>query len=295
MSDIEETGLPDVRPLADAKTLRELVSNIDEGIYITNPDGGVVDANRALIDVLGVGSLERLRRCNARDFFVNTRQWEEEHALLERDGAVRDFELEIIRPDGTVRTVLDTCYMVRDPDTGERLLYVTHRKELEDRLKKLLVRDPLTGCYNRRFLDDLERQVDETGNAVGAIVIDVDKFKDYNDLHGHAAGDDVLVRLARFLNREARSEDAVIRTGGDEFVVILQGEGVESTRAVAQRYAERAKFAAPIPITLGWAVRESGETVHDAVQRADEQLIHIRLEERRPSRRGVRKTDSSRT
>jgi len=286
----------DPRPLSDANTLRELVFNIDEGIYITTPDGDVLDANPALIEVLGTGSLEELRKHNTRDLCADSKQWDEEHALLERDGAVRDFELDIRRPDGTVRTVLDTCYIVREPETRRRLLYgilidITHRKELEERLKKLLVRDPLTGCFNRRFLDDLAEQVDETGNAVGAIVIDVDKFKDYNDLNGHSVGDDVLVRLARFLNREARSEDAVIRTGGDEFVVILQGEGVESTRNVARRYAERAKHAAPIPISLGWAVQRPGETVHRTVQRADEELIHIRLVERRPSRRGIRRTD----
>lgn len=292
----DAAGAEGVRPLTDADTLRELVFNIREGIYITTPDGAVLDANPALLEVLGVGSLEQLRRCNTVDFCVNPRQWEQQHALLERNGAVRDFELDIVQPDGKIRTVLDTCYMVRDPATRERLLYgilidITHRKELEERLKKLLIRDPLTGCFNRRFLDDLEEQISETGNAVGAIVIDVDKFKDYNDLHGHAAGDDVLVRLARFLNREARSEDAVIRTGGDEFVVILQGDGVESTREVARRYADRARHAAPVPITLGWAVREPGESVHQTVQRADEELIHIRLVERRPSRRGVRKTD----
>ena len=86
--------------------------------------------------------------------------------------------------------------------------------------------------------------------------------------------------------------DAVVRTGGDEFVVILQGESVESTRNVAMRYAEHAKFAAPVPISLGWAIREPCEKLHKTVQRADEELIHIRLVERRPSRRSVRRTDS---
>ncbi len=285
------------RPLSDANTLRELVFNINEGIYIATRDGAILDANPALIEILGVGSLEELQAHSTRDLYVSANQWEAERALVERDGSVSDFELEIRCPDGTVRTMLDTCYLVHDPETGERLLYgilndITQRKELEVQLKKLLVRDPLTGCFNRRYLNELEARADEADHAVGAIVIDVDKFKDYNDLHGHAAGDDVLVKLTKFLMREARSDDAVVRTGGDEFVVILQGESVESTRNVALRYAERAKFAAPVPISLGWAIREPGEKLQKTVQRADEELIHIRLVERRPSRRSVRRTDS---
>ena len=300
MENGENQGVNDLRPLRDPNTLRELVFNISEGIYITTPDGGILDANPALMDIVGVDSLGELQALNTSDLCANPDQWDEEHAVIERDGSVRDFELELRRTDGTVRTVLDTCYVVRDPESGDKLLYgilidITHRKELEEQLKKLLVRDPLTGCFNRRFLDDLEAKANETGAAVGAIVIDVDKFKDYNDTHGHAAGDEVLVKLAKFLMREARSEDAVIRTGGDEFVVILQGDGVDSIRDVASRYADHAKYAAPVPISLGWAVREPGEMLQKTVRRADEELIHIRWVERRPSRRSVRKTDSFQT
>ena len=290
-------GASDTRPLRDPNTLRELVFNISEGIYITTPEGAIVDANPAMIELLGAGSLDELQTRNTRDLCANAEQWDEEHAILEQSGTVHDFELDVRRQDGTVRSVLDTCYMVRDPESSERLLYgimidITQRKELEEQLKKLLIRDPLTGCFNRRFLADLEEKANAAGNAVGAIVIDVDKFKDYNDLHGHAAGDEVLVKLAKFLIREARSDDAVVRTGGDEFVVILQGDSVESTRNVARRYAENAKHAAPVPISLGWAVREPGERLQKTVQRADEELIHIRLTERRPSRRGARSTGS---
>jgi diguanylate cyclase (GGDEF)-like protein/PAS domain S-box-containing protein len=257
-----------------------------------------LDANPALIKLVGASSLEEVLAHKTRDLCADPEQWESEHAQLEREGTVRDFELEIRALDGTVKTVLDTCYLVSDPETKAPLLYgilidITQRKKLEKHLKTMLIRDPLTGCYNRRFLDDLQIRVDAAGTAVGAIVIDVDKFKDYNDMHGHAAGDEVLVRLAKFLMREVRMEDAVVRTGGDEFVVVLQGDCVESTRDVARRYADRARQAAPVPISLGWAVRKPDESLHDTVKRADEELIHIRLVERRPSRRGIRKSDTN--
>jgi GGDEF domain-containing protein len=72
----------------------------------------------------------------------------------------------------------------------------------------------------------------------------------------------------------------VIRIGGDEFLVILLGESVEATKDVAERFSEHAAKSAPVPISLGWAVRVQDEPVEKTVERADRGLMHIRLEER---------------
>jgi len=289
---IEKPDHPD-RQLQDPNTLRELVFNIPEGIYIATLSGAIVDANPALLDLLGFETLEDLQQQTVAELCVDLGRWEEEHEHLDRDGVVRDFELELRRSDGSLRTVLDTCYLVRDPETDAQRLYgilidITQRKEVERQLRKLLVRDPLTGCYNRRYLNDLEAQFDPNGAAVGAIVVDVDHFKRYNDEYGHAAGDAVLVKLARFLTRHARAEDAVIRIGGDEFLVVLLGESVEVTKEVAQRFSQQASKSAPVPISLGWAVRDPGEPIERTVRRADQGLIQVRLEERGPLQRRSR-------
>jgi diguanylate cyclase (GGDEF)-like protein/PAS domain S-box-containing protein len=297
MTSISRTSDSPDRQLEDPKTLRELVLNIPEGIYITTPQGGIVDANPALLELFGFETLAELRQRTVAELCVNGESLKEEHKLLERNGLVRDFELDIRRPDGSIRTVLDTCYLVRDPETKSERLYgilidITQRKEVELRLRRLLVRDPLTGCYNRRYLEDLEARLDPDGTAVGAIVVDVDHFKRYNDEFGHAAGDAVLVKLARFLTRHARAEDAVIRIGGDEFLVVLVGDSVEATKEIARRYSEQAAASAPIPISLGWAVRNPGESVDRTVRRADQGLIRIRLEERGRHKRRSRSGES---
>lgn len=297
MTSISGTSDSPDRQLEDPKTLRELVLNIPEGIYITTPQGGIVDANPALLELFGFETLAELRQRTVAELCVNGESLKEEHKLLERNGLVRDFELDIRRPDGSIRTVLDTCYLVRDPETKSERLYgilidITQRKEVELRLRRLLVRDPLTGCYNRRYLEDLEARLDPDGTAVGAIVVDVDHFKRYNDEFGHAAGDAVLVKLARFLTRHARAEDAVIRIGGDEFLVVLVGDSVEATKEIARRYSEQAAASAPIPISLGWAVRNPGESVDSTVRRADQGLIRIRLEERGRHKRRSRSGES---
>jgi diguanylate cyclase (GGDEF)-like protein len=207
----------------------------------------------------------------------------EELTILANEGSVREFELEIVRPDGVRRTVLDTTYQVKDPRTGEVayhgvLFDISRRKELEDRLREQLTRDALTGCLNRRFLLDLEEEFRAGGETRwGAIFIDIDHFKSYNDRHGHASGDHVLQRMARFLMREVRQDEPVIRLGGDEFLIVLAGENSQRTPAIAERLRQAAARSAPVAFSLGWAMREGEETFEQTIERADHVLINVRV------------------
>lgn len=279
--------------LKDSGTLLEFVGNLKEGVYITTPDGRIVDSNPAFLEMLGVSSLRELRKFSAETLIVEPGRRARELEILSRDGAVREFELELRRPDGEVRTVLDTAYQVTDPDTGERfyhgiLVDITQRKRLEAQLREAAIRDALTGCFNRRFLSDIGRKLQDDSALWGAVVVDVDHFKAYNDRFGHDMGDAILVRLARFLMHQVRAEDAVIRMGGDEFLLLITGGAASSTGDVATRLRENAATSAPVSFTLGWAVREAGESVEETIRRADRQLILIRVQERQhtPSRTG---------
>ena len=270
------------RSLDDPESLRELTRNLREGIYITNRDGEILDANPALLDMFGFATLAELRAYRARDLLVDPTAREREIALLERDGAVRDFELEVLRPDGEIRTVCDTCYTCRDPETGETfyhgiLIDITRRKELELQLRDQSLRDALTGCHNRRYLADLARRLTDSW---GCIFIDVDHFKQYNDVHGHQAGDDVLVRMSRFLLRQTRAEEACVRMGGDEFLIVLDGADAERTEQVARRLQLAALRGAPVPFSLGWSSREGGETLEATINRADKEMLKVRVAER---------------
>ena len=102
------------RSLDDPQTLRKFVRNLREGIYITSPGGALLDANPAMLEIFGVDTVEELRGYSAPELFVDPGQREEEMRLLLRNGAVREFEFQVKRPDGGVRTVLDTCHVVED-------------------------------------------------------------------------------------------------------------------------------------------------------------------------------------
>ncbi|HDR28913.1 diguanylate cyclase [Rhodovulum sp.] len=120
------------------------------------------------------------------------------------------------------------------------------RKQQADRLRatvedglRLAVTDPLTGLFNRRYaLPHLGRIVEraaETGRGYAVMLLDLDRFKLVNDQHGHAAGDAVLVEVARRLKDNLRPVDLVARIGGEEFMVALPETGFEQACATAER------------------------------------------------------------
>jgi len=108
-----------------------------------------------------------------------------------------------------------------------------------EQLSDLASRDGLTGLYNHRhFQDILRREVSEAaryGRPLSVILLDVDHFKKVNDVHGHPAGDEVLKRVAGFLNATIRSTDFVARYGGEEFAMVLTETRAKDALIVAER------------------------------------------------------------
>ncbi|MGQ4878564.1 diguanylate cyclase domain-containing protein [Billgrantia sp. LNSP4103-1] len=126
-------------------------------------------------------------------------------------------------------------------------LYVHHRKQAitmlrvaSSRLNELASHDPLTGLYNRRtFIEVLERELarrDSDGRQLAFLLFDVDRFKAYNDLHGHPQGDELLKRLAAVTTEVfSRREDVIFRLGGEEFGVVFHTQTPEQAAEMADR------------------------------------------------------------
>jgi diguanylate cyclase (GGDEF)-like protein/PAS domain S-box-containing protein len=275
-----------LRNLSDPQTLSELALRLKEGIYITTLDGEIIDANPAFLEMFGVESLDELKGYRTSDF-VRPEVREREMAMLERDGAVRDVEFQLTRRDGETRTVVDSAFLSVDSKSGEKychgiLVDITQRKELQTQLLELSIRDPLTGCYNRRYLNTVTRQCEaQPKGEWGCIYLDIDHFKQYNDKNGHAEGDAVLVKMARFLMRHVRAEEAVVRVGGDEFLVVLCDSDEDQTEHVVARLRAAAATSAPVPFSMGWAARRNAETFEATMVRADHRLLAVRVDERK--------------
>ncbi len=271
------------RSLRDDETLRLFVRNLGEGVYVTSAAGEVLDANPACLRILGVHSVEDLNRLHTKDL-VDSDVRRQELEILEGAGQVREYELEIHGADGVRRTVLDTAYRVVDEATGETyyhgiLVDISARKELQRQLEEALIRDQLTGCFNRRHLAAISQRLRGQDETWGVVVIDVDHFKALNDREGHLAGDRALVRLGRYLISRVRVDDVVVRFGGDEFLVVIQRDASASLPGLAQRLLDSAG-AAGVGFSMGWALRESGETLERTIHRADQRLFETRRKER---------------
>ncbi|HEV8583144.1 MAG TPA: sensor domain-containing diguanylate cyclase [Thermoanaerobaculia bacterium] len=283
-----------LRTLRDLETLYQFVQNLREGIYIADSRGEILDANAACLDIFGIPSLEDLRRRRVHDLFTDPERRSEEMDLLAREGAVREFELMVRRPDGGERPVLENCRCVRDAETGEVLFHgilidITHRKQLESRFREQSLLDPLTGVFNRRYLDEVEKRLGSL-HTWGTIVVDVDNFKDYNDAFGHQAGDEVLIKVSRFLQQNARAEDAVVRMGGDEFLLLLFGASARFVAEVGTRLRTTAAEQGIPSFSVGWATRHSTESLERTIDHADRELLQIRLFERRTRPESLRGT-----
>lgn len=135
-----------------------------------------------------------------------------------------------------------------------------------DRMKALAERDPLTGLPNRRAMAPvLPRRIDEAqalGKPLALVFVDLDRFKQVNDTHGHAVGDAVLVEVGRRLASQLRGGDMVARHGGEEFVMLVPGADAAEAAAVAERLrrllaetpVETAAGALPVTASFGYAV-----------------------------------------
>ncbi|MBS0486681.1 MAG: diguanylate cyclase [Proteobacteria bacterium] len=169
---------------------------------------------------------------------------------------------------------------------AEQLSLALANLRLKETLRTQSIRDPLTGLFNRRYLEvSLERELQRSARrsqTLAVLMLDIDHFKRFNDSHGHEAGDALLAQFAEVLKRAARSEDIACRYGGEEFTVIL----LEADGATAQRRAETIRQATTdmsvtyrqqqlphVTVSIGVAVYpRDAQTPADLLRRADTAL-----------------------
>jgi diguanylate cyclase (GGDEF)-like protein len=117
--------------------------------------------------------------------------------------------------------------------------------KLWERLTDQSIRDPLTGLFNRRYIEEtMQREILRASldqSKIGIIMADIDDFKHFNDTYGHEAGDELLIKIADFLKSEIRGSDIAGRFGGEEFLMILPGSSSEGTYKRAEQIRESVK------------------------------------------------------
>ena len=229
------------------------------GIFRSTPGGRYIDVNPAMARMLGYDSPHEMIVSItdiSRQVYVDPTRRVELKRLLGEQGTVKNFEHAVYRKDGSkmwfsanMRVVSENGAVVGYEGTNED---ITDRKVAEEQVQFLAFYDALTALPNRTLLQDrLTKALADARRQkykIALLFLDLDRFKDINDLLGHSVGDLFLQEVAERLKRFAREQDTVARLGGDEFLIMLTHIKDVSDAAVA---AERLMDA----MTAGFVVQ----------------------------------------
>jgi diguanylate cyclase (GGDEF)-like protein/PAS domain S-box-containing protein len=286
--DLEQIHLQSRLLARSHEQLQSIIDNSTSIIYLKDTRGRYLLINRQYESVFGLTSKETLGKTSAdllpREYAEAA--WTHDQQVM-RTGVLLETEETITQTDGA-HTYFSVRVPLRDSD-GE--LYavcnlstdITDRKRMEDALRNQSVRDPLTGLFNRRYMEEtLERELRRAARhetQVGVMMVDLDHFKSINDTAGHAGGDAALQQIGVFLRGHLRAGDIACRYGGDEFVLILPEASREATQERAEQLREDAKHlrvefagrALPaVTLSIGIAVfPDQGRTSESLMRLAD--------------------------
>jgi len=194
-------------------------------------------------------------------------------AILETRVRAKDGSWHWLRTSSTLAPDEELVY-ARSTDITELKRVEAEREELLGQVQDMARHDDLTGLPNRRALQEqMPREMARARRSRSPLcvaIVDIDHFKDYNDSHGHLAGDEVLRECARAWDEALRGEDTIVRFGGEEFLVLLPDTGREQACEIVERL--RATTPMGQTCSAGLACWDSTETIDDLLGRADQAL-----------------------
>lgn len=276
-----------------------LLDQSRDGILIVDLDGKIDEFNEQFASDLGYTG-DELRDMHLWDIDA---QWASEETSLEvlRHAAASNDQFESVhrRKDGTLIPVEVRTSAFVSSDKKLVLLVcrdVSEKKEMQQHIQRISIRDPLTGLFNRRYvLERLEEYRSEYSRLDAHFcisILDIDRFASINNVHGHRAGDLVLEEFARMLSSAVRPYDLVGRYGGEEFIIVSRHATAQQTNALIQRimntvHAKDFVFEGHrIRLTFSCGMVHSSEfaremlSVQHMLSRAEERLCQAKVDGR---------------
>jgi diguanylate cyclase (GGDEF)-like protein/PAS domain S-box-containing protein len=208
-------------------------------------------------------------------------------------GVQASLEVVLKRPDGKTRDL----YITSSPRFNEQNEYlgainitrdISNFKLSEKKLRYDATHDALTDVYNRTFYEEMLESLNTNGHyPISVIMVDVDGLKTINDRLGHASGDLLLQRAAAIISESTRSDDMVMRIGGDEFLVFLPETTIAQVQRVRERIeqvigAENDAYTNPFNISLSIGTYTSLRpgALREAVDLADMEMYHVKRQKK---------------
>ncbi|MFN3479391.1 MAG: diguanylate cyclase [Thermodesulfovibrionales bacterium] len=285
----------------DQSSLFELLNNLYEALYIVDKDCKILYWNKAAELITGFHQQEVMGR-NCSDILSHID--EKGNVLCDRccplklsmsDGRIYEIEAFLRHKDGHMVPVsVRTCPLSNDSASGAVEVFVDNSSKIAflhriEELQRLVIIDHLTGLTNRRFIEmSLEARLSEMkryGWPFGVLFIDIDNFKNINDLYGHETGDNVLRMIAQTFINNSRPFDTTGRWGGEEFVSIILNVDKERLFDVANRMRMLIEQSVitidsdliKITVSIGATMANSEDTVESIIRRADRLMYHGKI------------------
>lgn len=228
--------------ISNLEQYRALFKNASEGIFRCTQKGKLIEANPSMLRLVGLqqSDISTLRR-NSISSLLKPGEWGALVGRLSRGQPQTSGEFQLQGLDGTRHWIHLSLHIHTEHENIEGIVVdLSERRQLERKLSRLAAHDPLTGLLNRR---ELERQLQESIDGQGIryshlLYLDLDQFKQVNDLCGHSAGDLLLRQLSNSMQAQLPASALLARIGGDEFAILLREDTMQA--AINQAEAIRA-------------------------------------------------------
>lgn len=295
------------KTLPIAANLHELVSLSPDPIIAVNRAGVIVLFNKAAEQLLGYSGDEIIERLAITQVYPTTDHARNVNKQMYASAvrSIQGYETQLVAKSGRVIDIrLSAKLIVRNGEEVGSIGFfhdLTETKQLEIKLKQLSVTDNLTGLHNQRHLMSvLETEIERARRhrrTLTLICIDLDNFKQVNDVLGHMEGDNALRLTSQTIQHELRKVDMAFRYGGDEFMVLLLDTPREEAQVIGlrlkasfdKRWAEEwmSKPGCPVvSISVGIAEFDQHESMEELMHRADV-LMYESKDRNRPTPRVV--------
>ncbi len=259
--DMTERAAMDARLQETDRNFQRIMNTMQDVFYRTDAQGVTRYVCPAVKNVLGY-SADEIIGLPAAAFYPDISERERLVQAIREHGFVHDFPGRMRRADGSIIDISISTHALFDERgqfAGVEGIWrdITQRKAMERELERMATRDDLTGLPNRRsILGTLEQAIERRGGRRDAaplcvLMLDLDLFKRVNDAYGHLAGDAALQHVTEIMQQLSRDGDVLGRLGGEEFLLIVDGAGLQATLDIAERIRSAVECNPPPRLPAG--------------------------------------------